>query len=472
MLHRAAHFVFFMTAITGSAVAQIIPDLRGVDTETRQLIENACVGQKFHGGPAGYGGCLKKHLEAARAAPPIPRLNGLDSQTRQLIENACVGQKFHGGPVGYGNCLRKHIASAQSSAPIPSLQGVDPQTRQLIENACVGPKFHGGPEGYGNCLRRHLSSIGHPAARSQSSSAAGAPASPSQGIPTEQRTDSTVRRVQERLKSLGYDPGMPDGRLGSRTRQAIEKFQKDRGLPVNGEINTVLQTELDRRVRVQPVEVSIYDLDPIPFKWPTWRRVQASRGQPISNTIQDPANIYGRVNESVWVVLAGRSEKHFKDRKDLSQGSAVAVSDRFLLTNCHVVRDRALIVIGQGDDVRSAILSSAHPDTDRCILEVEDASRSLVPVPGIRRFRDLKIGERVYSIGAPRGLERTLGEGIVSGLRTTKFGNLVQTSAPISPGSSGGGLFDAFGNLIGLTTFLLRESQAINFAIAAEEYWK
>jgi S1-C subfamily serine protease len=51
-------------------------------------------------------------------------------------------------------------------------------------------------------------------------------------------------------------------------------------------------------------------------------------------------------------------------------------------------------------------------------------------------------------------------------------GRFVQTSAPISSGSSGGGLFDAHGNLVGITTFMLRDSQNLNFAIAAEEYAK
>jgi S1-C subfamily serine protease len=53
---------------------------------------------------------------------------------------------------------------------------------------------------------------------------------------------------------------------------------------------------------------------------------------------------------------------------------------------------------------------------------------------------------------------------------------LIQTNAPISPGSSGGGLFDARGNVIGITTMVLadegRLNQALNFAIAADEFWK
>lgn len=77
-----------------------------------------------------------------------------------------------------------------------------------------------------------------------------------------------------------------------------------------------------------------------------------------------------------------------------------------------------------------------------------------------------------WAVGSPRGLEHTLGDGLISGLRSTKLGRYVQTSAPISPGSSGGGLFDEAGNLLGIRTFMLKESQALNFAIAAEDFWQ
>ena len=82
------------------------------------------------------------------------------------------------------------------------------------------------------------------------------------------------------------------------------------------------------------------------------------------------------------------------------------------------------------------------------------------------------MGEQVYTVGAPSGLERTLANGIISGLRSEGTHHYIQTTAPISPGSSGGGLFDENGNLIGITTLFIKESQALNFAIAAEDYWR
>jgi tetratricopeptide (TPR) repeat protein len=78
------------------------------------------------------------------------------------------------------------------------------------------------------------------------------------------------------------------------------------------------------------------------------------------------------------------------------------------------------------------------------------------------------MGERVYAIGAPAGLELTLSEGLVSGLRRYSEVYVIQTTAPVSHGSSGGGLFDSRGQLIGITTYILKEGQNLNFAMPTE----
>ena len=89
---------------------------------------------------------------------------------------------------------------------------------------------------------------------------------------------------------------------------------------------------------------------------------------------------------------------------------------------------------------------------------------------GIRRYKSLKVGERVFSVGSPRGLENTLGEGLISGLGTSNNVELIQTTAPISSGYSGGGLFDENGNLVGITTFRIKNSESLNFAISVDSF--
>jgi len=181
------------------------------------------------------------------------------------------------------------------------------------------------------------------------------------------------------------------------------------------------------------------------------------------------SEVFKRVGPTIYVVIAGRNLNEIQSGQAASQGSAVAISSSLLLTNCHVVATKLVIYVLQGEDVHEVTIRYSDTKSDRCILKTQTAS--LNPVAGVRLYRSLEIGEQVFSVGSPKGLERTLGQGLISGLRSERRLRLIQTSAPISGGSSGGGLFDDRGNLIGITTFLMRESQNLNFAIAAEDYW-
>jgi S1-C subfamily serine protease len=100
------------------------------------------------------------------------------------------------------------------------------------------------------------------------------------------------------------------------------------------------------------------------------------------------------------------------------------------------------------------------PDRDLARLSVAGLVAQAV---AMRSSATLEQGERVYALGAPRGFELTLSEGLISALREAPDARMVQTSAAISPGSSGGGLFDDRGRLIGITTLLLEKSQNLNF---------
>ena len=88
---------------------------------------------------------------------------------------------------------------------------------------------------------------------------------------------------------------------------------------------------------------------------------------------------------------------------------------------------------------------------DLCQLHAAQLASFTRPVRGMVAMDDLRVGQRVYAIGAPRGLELTLSDGLISGLRQTESGSirLIQTTAPLSPGSSGGGLFDQDRRLVG-----------------------
>ncbi len=189
----------------------------------------------------------------------------------------------------------------------------------------------------------------------------------------------------------------------------------------------------------------------------------------VATTVLAPSELFKKVAPSIWVVGATPSQAEMRVR-NVMFGSAVAISEHLLLTNCHVVKGRAIIKLMQEGTRDDAELVAADEATDRCVLKA--ATQKLTPVVGVRTIESLGVGERAFAVGAPLTLERTLSDGLVSAIRSRGGRAMVQTSAAISPGSSGGGLFDERGNLIGITTLTARAAQNLNFAIAAEEFWK
>ena len=143
-------------------------------------------------------------------------------------------------------------------------------------------------------------------------------------------------------------------------------------------------------------------------------------------------------------------------------------------TNCHVVEDAGEILVYKSDNRRAdtgtsfyARIRHAEEDADFCLLDVE----GLWGVPAsVRGYDSLSVGEDVYALGAPWGLDLSLSTGTLSQLREGEFSRIIQTDAAISPGSSGGGLFDRNGNLIGIMTskIVAEEVEGINFAIPAD----
>lgn len=173
-----------------------------------------------------------------------------------------------------------------------------------------------------------------------------------------------------------------------------------------------------------------------------------------------PDQLFSRLSESVYIV-----EAYGADGKVITQGSGLITAPNQITTNCHVVEAAKRIGIRREGKKFAAELSATDKTRDLCLLRVSD---QLGPTLKIRASTNLRVGQRVYAIGAPLGLELSFSEGIISSLRKADGGYVIQTTTPISPGSSGGGLFDEEGVLIGITTFQIVRGQNLNFAVPAE----
>jgi len=170
-----------------------------------------------------------------------------------------------------------------------------------------------------------------------------------------------------------------------------------------------------------------------------------------------PKEIFNSASKSIVVIVTGDA-----NGKPLMQGSGVAFGGGLVLTNCHVLEDAYSVAVETQGKAYAASRLRNDKGRDLCSLTVAG-----LPSPKVRigSVSNLSIGDKVYAIGAPRGLELTFTDGLVSSIRT---GQILQTTAAISPGSSGGGLFDEYGQLVGITTLTLKDSQGLNFAVPVE----
>jgi hypothetical protein len=108
--------------LPGSAVAQV-PDLSGLDPDTRMSIQLACAHAKVEG-PAPYRDCVGRQLESIEGTGDMPDLSGLDVDTRMSIQLACALEKAE-GPATYRNCVRRQLASINGIIAVPGLSELD-----------------------------------------------------------------------------------------------------------------------------------------------------------------------------------------------------------------------------------------------------------------------------------------------------------------------------------------------------------
>lgn len=154
-----------------------------------------------------------------------------------------------------------------------------------------------------------------------------------------------------------------------------------------------------------------------------------------------------------------------------------AVIDRegHILTNNHVVRDATTIQVTlfNGESYEAKLIG-ADPLNDVAVIKIDAPTDDLIPI-SVGDSRDLRVGMRVYALGNPFGLERTLTTGIISSLNRSlqvrsgwSIKSMIQIDAAINPGSSGGPLLDSHGRLIGINTAIATtsgQSAGVGFAI-------
>jgi S1-C subfamily serine protease len=194
-------------------------------------------------------------------------------------------------------------------------------------------------------------------------------------------------------------------------------------------------------------------------------------------------DVFRNVSPSVVHItsIAKRTSRFNLNPVEIEQGTGTGfIWDQagHVVTNYHVVQNANLAKVTLADNsVWEARLIGYFPDKDLAVLRIQANATSLRPIP-IGESSDLQVGQKVFAIGNPFGLDQTLTTGVISGLgREIEAASgrviegVIQTDAAINPGNSGGPLLDSAGRLIGVNTAIYSPSGAyagIGFAIPVD----
>jgi len=180
-----------------------------------------------------------------------------------------------------------------------------------------------------------------------------------------------------------------------------------------------------------------------------------------------------------------RSQTAFIVRQHAVGSGVIVDSSGYIMTNAHVVegaqRIRVALPLPMGDSagqvpigkrrILEARLVGQHKETDLALLKIDETDLPTLPLVSQQRPH---VGQLVFAIGSPEGLQNSVTMGVVSALARqpdpTKALTYLQTDAPINPGNSGGPLVDMNGSVLGINTFILSQgggSEGLGFAIPA-----
>jgi S1-C subfamily serine protease len=212
-------------------------------------------------------------------------------------------------------------------------------------------------------------------------------------------------------------------------------------------------------------------------------RTVTARG-PLEAVELNNISVFKRVSPSVVHITTLQAQRDFFSRRvaevPTGTGSGFVWDDKgHIVTNFHVIQNanRAKVTLADQSEFE-ATLVGAFADRDLAVLRIEAPAGKLPPI-AMGSSRDLQVGQKVYAIGNPFGLDFTLTQGIVSALNREiesltrrSIRGAIQTDAAINPGNSGGPLLDSAGRLIGVNTSIYSPSGAsagIGFAIPVDE---
>jgi S1-C subfamily serine protease len=181
-------------------------------------------------------------------------------------------------------------------------------------------------------------------------------------------------------------------------------------------------------------------------------------------------SVVDTVGTAVVQITAGQRAAG-REPEQLGAGSGVVIApDGYILTNEHVVHNARDLTAAFADGTRlNATTAGTDPATDLAVIRANDSN---LPYAAFGDSAQLRVGQLVIAIGNPFGFQSTVSTGVVSALgRTLRsqegrlIENIIQHTAPLNPGNSGGPLVDSRGRIVGINTAIIYLAQGIGFSI-------
>lgn len=160
---------------------------------------------------------------------------------------------------------------------------------------------------------------------------------------------------------------------------------------------------------------------------------------------------------------------HDKKGEPFASGSGIMIGRKgYILTNHHVLEEGSFFTIRIENDDQSYKADQVIKYNQLLDLAVIRIDRELAPLPVYKGPQKLVRGQKVVAIGSPLGLFNSVSDGIISGFRVLDDVDMIQYTAPTSPGSSGGAVLNMYGEVIGISTAGVPGAQGINWAVGYE----
>src|SRR5512142_2862079 len=178
------------------------------------------------------------------------------------------------------------------------------------------------------------------------------------------------------------------------------------------------------------------------------------------------------VGPAVVSISTGTPSKNGEPETGGAGSGVIIAPDGYVLTNDHVVHGSKQLTVSLTNGAsHAAALVGTDPATDLAVIRADSAN---LPFATLGESAALRVGQLVIAIGNPFGFQSTVSTGVVSALgralRSRKgrlIENIIQHTAPLNPGNSGGPLVDSRGRIVGLNTAIIALAQGIGFAIPA-----